>query len=511
MWNRLAEDLRRRTDHEICEFERYRKRVHDENARRTRRSTDAPEAATVYRPATWGLDPGFDPFHVRKRQASIAHAVTLALRGGTYSPQRPAGFHVPKADGGQRLVSTFPIVDEIVSGRLYRSLLEKNRPRLSARSYAYRSDLGPHDALAHVQSELSREQRVFVAEYDFSKFFDRISHDHLWATIEDLDLVMTRMERRLLGEFLRSPEPYVDVSCKALPAVARRVGVPQGTSISLLLANIAATPLDRDLERLGVGFVRYADDTLIWSRSYAAICDAVQALHEASARIGAPINFEKSEGVRLLVPAATRNTEMTSTTSLDYLGHRIQLRQISMKPAVERRVRGHVEELIYNNLLREPLNGTQDLARLTGTDRDYATFIWQLRRYMYGPLSESQVRRFSQGSIPPMSFEGVMSFFPLVNDHDQLRNLDEWVATRTWLAVRKRSTLLASYSAMAPAPWGRSRGDLFKLVVKSSSTGREVDLRLPSFRRASMVIASAVRMYGVAVVGNGRGLYLYEA
>jgi RNA-directed DNA polymerase len=362
----------------------------------------------------------------------------------------------------------------------------------------------------HLQSEWLTEQRVFVAEYDFSKFFDRISHDHIWRTIRALGFIMTPLEERLLRAFLASPDPYTNAVEKAQLAAPRSVGVPQGTSISLLLANLAATPLDRSLERLGVGFVRYADDTLIWSRDYAAVCQAVDTLHAAAEEIGSPINYEKSEGVRLLVSEETNKAEMRFTSRIEYLGHSIGLRDVRMKQAVVDKIKSHISNLILNNLLREPLAGTQSLSRLTGNDRDYTTLIWQLRRYLYGPLSESQVRRFHRGAIPPMTFEGVMSFFPLVNDQAALQELDAWIATQVWLAIRKRARLLSGSVSAFPEPWLRDREELFRLIVRSTRTSKPIDLRLPSVARVSSVIRAAVLTHGTKVVGSGSSLYLYE-
>lgn len=512
MWWELERDLRGEARSRVRDFERYAKNVHDENERRLRRTSGVPKLLRVERPITWKLDKGFDPYHVRARADPISHAVTLALKAGRYEPRRPAGFRVPKPSGGTRLVSTFPIVDEVISNRLYRSLLGKNRPRFSARSYAYRTDLSVHDAIMHIRAELAREQRVFVAEYDFSKFFDEISHDHLWTTIEAMGLVRTKLEESLLQAFLSAPEPYEDARGKASLGTKRTKGVPQGTSVSLLLANIAAVPLDRALERLGVGFVRYADDTLIWSRDYGAICEAVQILHGQATDIGSPINVEKSYGVRLLVPPLTKHVEFTSTSEVEYLGHSIGLRSVRMKRAVISKVKAHIQQLMFSNLLREPMAGSQNLARLSGgLDRDYNTFVWQLRRYLYGPLSEQQVRRFQHGQVPPMTFEGLISFFPLVDDDEVLQELDEWVAAQTWLAVRRRALLLAAATSVRPTPWGLSRRALIGYRSVSRRHGAPLDLRLPSVRRIAGVVRIGVATYGTGVVGGGGALYMYES
>src|SRR5690606_14633627 len=148
---------------------------------------------------------------------------------------------------------------------------------------AYRDDLSLYDAIAHIQSEFYGRQRIFIAEYDFSDYFGSISHEHIRNTMRDIGFMMTDLERRILEAFLVAPLPTVGGHG---PAIQRTVGVPQGTSVSLLLANVAAAPLDRALEGLGAGFVRYADDTLIWSRDYESICRAVEALHAAAADIG---------------------------------------------------------------------------------------------------------------------------------------------------------------------------------------------------------------------------------
>ena len=302
MWFDLEAEVRRSATRRITEFETYARAIRDENARRIRRSVGSPLLLEVRRPETWDLSPGHDPFHVRSKSTSIAHAVRLRLKSATYEPRRPAGFLVDKPGGGHRLVSSFEIVDEVISLRLFRSLMKKNRSFFSAHAYAYRNDRSPHDALTRVAQEFGLEQRVFVAEYDFTKFFEAITHEHLFRTIDRFALSITPLERRLLHAFLKSPDPYQDSVERDQPTAKRTRGVPQGTSVSLFLANLAASSLDRSLERLSVGFVRYADDTLIWSHTYSEITEAVDALHAASAEIGSDINTAKSEGVRLLVP-----------------------------------------------------------------------------------------------------------------------------------------------------------------------------------------------------------------
>ena len=483
----------------IARFEAHAQQLADEQARRDRRTTSTEPRLELRRPRYWALADGFDPFLVRARSTRIAHSINRAIAGSSYEPRTPFLHSVPKPGGGMRDVSVFQVADNAVSKRLFSQLMRKNRTKLSSRAYAYRDDVSVHDAIQYVHAELLQVPRVFVAEYDFSKFFDNISHEYLWRTLRDRAFLITAREESQIRAFLRSAGRGVQDYLQ--PPAPRERGVPPGTSISLFLANVAAWELDRALEKLGVSFVRYADDTLIWSEDYAHICKAVDALHEMSGRIGAPINLTKSGGVHLLVRGGP--AEMSPVSHVDFLGHRIDTAKLSMKPTVVEKAKARLSRLLYYNLLREPIRGTQAAHRLGRVDRDYVVFIWQARRYLYGDLSERALRRLAARGIPARRFKGLMSFFPLITDEDQLRELDRWLAWRTWLALRKRRRLLASAGLPAPAPHGLYLEDLVSYTRRSVTTGGTLDLRLPSFRRMAKMIRSAAREHGAAVVSRG--------
>lgn len=511
MWLRLEDNLLEAANRLIVEHETYRKSVYDENARRRRRSKGSPALLSVQEPSTWQIGPGFNPYLVRSRRKSIAHALTNKLRERTYTPRNPVGFSVPKTSGGLRTVNTFEIADEVISKLLLRSLSKKNESRLSSRAYAYRANLSAHDAIDHIRSEFRRENRIFIAEYDFSKFFDTVNHDYLLGAFDRLGIKRTPFEQYLIESFLTSQIPFhVDEEGNSETGPdARTSGIPQGTSVSLFLANVAGAELDRSLERLGVGFVRYADDTLIWNRDYGRVCEAVEVLHSTAKQIGSSVNPAKSPGVRLLIEADAANAEFNSTHTIDYLGHALTLDKVRMGASAVQRIKRRVNHLLYTNLLMEPLKNTQAASRLEGIDRDYLIFVTQLRRYLYGPLSETQLRRFQDGFVPPMSFEGIMSFFPLLDDDAQLAELDSWLASQTWLAMRKRARLLREDGYQLPPPHDLDRDSLVRYQSRSSG-GSKLDLRLPSFYRIISVIRSAVVTYGLNIASGGSSLYLYQ-
>jgi RNA-directed DNA polymerase len=487
----------------VRRFEEYARSQADEERRRQRRTTCSVEPLICRRPAYWKLADGFNPYVTRARAERIGHSVQQAIRERRYTPRNAVLYAVPKVGGGVRNVSVFQVADNAVSRRVFETLMRKNRPRMSSRAYAYRDDISVHDAIFYVAAEFKSSRRVFVAEYDFSKYFDNISHEYLWRIVHDNAFLLTLAEESVINAFLRTPA-LEHTSYSERGGEPRTKGVPQGTSISLFLANVAAWELDQALERLGVSFVRYADDTLIWSTDYTQLCRAVDALYNMSERIGAPLNFEKSGGIRLLagdgVPA-----EIKATPYVDLLGHRLTAQRVSIKPALVEKLRKRINELLYFNLIREPARGAQNPERLAGgLDRDYATLIWQLRRYLYGDISERGLRKMEARGTVRRRFRGFMSFFPLVDDPELLARLDGWLVSQTFLALQKRYRLLnTSGFTNLSTPYLIPGGQLSSLVGVSGTTGEKVDLRLPSFIRIARVIRRAVRRYGPTSVAQG--------
>ena len=485
----------------IRRFENYARQIADERKRRERRTTGSTTKPITYRPRYWELAEGFNPYLVRARSARIGHAIHKHIATKSYTPHSPYLHVVPKADGGLREICVFQVADSAISRLIFDRLNKKNRALMSSRAYAYRDDVSAHDAIQFIGSELRGKSRVFLAEYDFSKYFDNISHDYLWGIIRDHQFLLTAAEEVVIRSILLS-KPLDFDSYDETASVARERGIPQGTSISLFLANVAAWELDRSLEKLGVSFVRYADDTLIWSTDYAQLCRAVETLHEVAGRIGTPINVEKSSGIRLLVPEGAP-AEIKSTTEVEFIGHRLTLDSIGIKDSVVRRIKKRINELLYFNLIREPAAGTQDLGRLKSVDRDYVTYIWQVRRYLYGDISERVLRRFEEKGVPRRRFRGVMSFFPLIDDSKQLEALDSWLVCATCLAVRKRGRLLRTMGCpRLPKLHGLVCDELASLITHSGTTGDIVDLRIPSFRRIANVVRKAATQYGTSTVAR---------
>lgn len=504
----ISDAIRKEAKRLITRHERRIRTGILESRRRQRRTVLQLTDLETPKPPWWKVDPGFDPYYVRRRADVIGHSIHRALRKGRYKPRPPVEFVIDKLGGGTRQLSVFQVADSALSRVIFESILEKNTPRLSGRAYAYRKDLSAQDAVHYILTEWAERTRVFVAEYDFRSFFSNISHRHLNEMIDQDILFLSRIERQVMKSFMISAPIPLD---RYDPQATRRAakGIPQGTSISLVLANLAASRLDRRLERIKVGFARYADDTLIWGDSYDGICEAVSILSSEATTMGVEINRRKSPGISLLVPRSWRQDgEIRTIRSVTFVGYDLGLDHCDLSEEATTRIKASCSTLIYNNLLREPLNGTQSADRIGDSiDRDYIALLAQLRRYLYGNLSERTVKRFQHGDMPLRHFRGVMSAYPLLDNSDSLRRLDGWLLHSIHHAIKRRTTLLEEAGLMptdhSPLPHGIAAPDLLDLENPISKTSRRpIDISVPSVRRIAVAIGQAAQVHGPGAVGR---------
>lgn len=506
---RLEQEVRSEAQKLITRHERYMRDLHDEFVRRNRRS-DRNDKKAILKPEYWKLATGFNPYLVRANASRIGHSIKISLRGGSYAPRCAVTYPVAKMDGSDRFVSVFQVADAAVSRVFYRTLLTKNLSKLSAYSFAYRNDLTVHDAIQHIASDIEGKGRVFVAEYDFSKYFDSIYHDHIWKILRDRNFLMNSVEKEVIARFLEVPTlqvgDYVESS-----EVRRERGVPQGTSMSLFLANVAAWPLDRALERLGVGFARYADDTLIWSHDYGRICAAAEALDEVAASIGANLNLSKSEGISLFGPVSAPKELAAKKSRIDFVGYSFSSAGTGIRPSTLERIRNRISYLVYKNLLEEPKRGNFVASRFAPPiDRDYVVLIYQLRRYLYGDLSERKLWRYLGKTTPRIHYKGVMAFYPLVDEPGLLASLDGWLLHTVWTSIQVRSRLIKAAGRSYPVPpGGLSKQELLNLRARSSG-GSALDLRLPSFVRMGKLLTRAAEVHGANAIAHRKSNRYYR-
>jgi len=231
---------------------------------------------------------GVDGRTVRETGEYLRHAwpdIRRALLDGSYRPQPVRRVSVPKPGGGLRELGIPTVVDRLIQQALLQVLQPLIDPTFSEHSYGFRPGRSAHEAVLKAQQHVQAGYRVGV-DVDLEKFFDRVNHDILMDRLAKR--IADKRALRLIRRYLQAGILVHGVSME------RHEGTPQGGPLSPLLANVLLDEVDRELERRGHRFVRYADDSNVYVRSRRAGERVLQALRGCYAKLALKVNESKT-------------------------------------------------------------------------------------------------------------------------------------------------------------------------------------------------------------------------
>lgn len=248
--------------------------------------------------------PGVDGMTVEalcEWSATHKEALIASLLDGSFQPQPVRGVQIPKPGGGVRQLGIPTAVDRLVQQAILQVLEPLLDPTFSASSFGFRPGRGAHDALRQARQYVE-EGRTIVVDVDLEKFFDRVNHD----------VLMGRLARRVGDKrLLKIVRRFLEAGMMQAGAMAERhEGTPQGGPLSPLLSNLLLDELDKELEKRGHRFCRYADDCNIYVRS-----------REAGERVMASVTQFLEKRLKLKV-----NREKSAVAQVDerkFLGYRL--------------------------------------------------------------------------------------------------------------------------------------------------------------------------------------------
>jgi RNA-directed DNA polymerase len=265
------------------------------------------------------------------------------LLADRYQPQAVRGVEIPKPGGGMRLLGIPTVVDRLIQQALHQVLMPLFDPGFSTHSYGFRAGRSAHDAVKAAKAYVASGKR-WVVDMDLEKFFDRVNHDVLMARLARK--VGDKQVLRLIRRYLQAGLMLGGIE------TVRQEGTPQGGPLSPLLSNILLDDLDKELERRGHAFCRYADD-----------CNIYVASKRAGERVMASITKFLVQRLKLTVNAAKSAVDRPWARS--FLGFSMTVHKeprLRVAPKSVVRFKGKLKDMLRRGRGRSVANTIKDLA-----------------------------------------------------------------------------------------------------------------------------------------------------
>ncbi len=425
----------------------------------------------------------FDPTYCARNANFLSKTIWHKVLEKKYEPIPAINYLIPKPDGSKRSIMAFSIPDAALANVVLKRTRERNLKRLSPSSYAYHPDKNVFDAILAL-SGFKHDGKLFAVQIDFEKYFDLIPSGYLSKKIDDAKLIsLTPHERHIFDRFLHHQYAQYDIY-KNNVFSRRTKGTPQGSSVSLLLANLANHDLDVLLASESGKFVRYADDVVALCGDYEQSQRLEKCFTKHCNNSGLKINKAKSPGIAII---SERNQELRTYPYFDYLGYRFNINGLSVPNKIVNRIKIRISRLTNLYLLQYLKVGyNKNRAAISPQryDWDLLGLIYELRRSLYGGLSELDLHNFIHESKRLRQMKGLMGFYCLLDNPEELKKLDGWMLSIIRRAmVKRRHMLQLDYSQDCPTPSNSELATGSWLDRKAWRGESYPEVRVPSFVR----------------------------
>lgn len=373
-----------------------------------------------------GVD-GMSVKDLREHIKSHWQEIRSSIENGTYQPSPVRRVEIPKPSGGTRLLGIPTVTDRFIQQAIAQVLTPLYDPDFSDHSYGFRPNRRGHDAVRRAKGYI-REGYRWVVDLDLEKFFDKVNHDKLMAILAKK--VTDKNILKLIRKYLQSGVMINGVVTETME------GTPQGGPLSPLLSNIILDELDKELEKRGHKFVRYADDCNIYVRT-------------------------RKSGQRVK-ESLTR-----------YIEDKLKLKVNEEKSAVDRPWKRKFLGFSFTSAKEPKIRlAKQSLARVKAKIKELTS------RSKPIPM-EQRVKKLTQ------YLTGWCGYFALADTHTPFQQLDQWLRRRlrmcVWKQWKKPKTKVRNLIALGVPKgkayeWGNSRKAYWR-IASSPIMQRTLDNR----------------------------------
>lgn len=360
-----------------------------------------------------GVD-GMAIANLKDHLAQNGHQLVHQIRTGSYQPSPIKGVEIPKSNGKTRLLGVPTATDRVFQQALHQVLEPLFEPGFQSHSYGFRPGRNAHQAVEQSRRYIN-EGYQYIVDIDLKSFFDEVNHELLLELV--YQKVKCPLTMKLLRKFLRAPILIGGRLHK------RRKGVPQGSPLSPLLSNILLNELDKELEKRGHRYVRYADDFSIYLKS-----------QQAAKRVGNNIYLFLKD--QLCLPINREKSGIRRPLQFELLGY------------------------AFVSSYKKGEKGKYQL--IVGRDkwRKFKAKLKQLTRKTHPMSFDERIRQLN------WLIRGWINYFKLASIHTKLKALDEWLRNRLRYCIwhhwkrpekKRRSLIRLGVNQGQAYAWSRSR------------------------------------------------------